>query len=293
MKTPNDTLVYTAEYYAHMRPGSHHYIMFGLPDGTNVADSTSPGSCADRNLQVAGGANFLSGATREVQNATMFGDAPEDKGLGSPVPPHQQLNMNLHFFNIGDKPILEEIWVNLISKPADEVTDIVKAMEWLGGLGMDIKPGQHVTLQSQPTPVAPTAGPATAGCSAPIPDTRILGVTAHMHANTIRVSMYKQALADAQRQLVFDDFSWTEPTVWRFNSKITNPAPDRTASKSGADINGIFMAQPGDQFSWECEVDNKQNVDLFFSDKAIQGEMCNIFGMYSQPKATSPWLCFF
>jgi hypothetical protein len=30
MKTPNDEMFYSAEYYAHMRPGSHHYIMFGV-----------------------------------------------------------------------------------------------------------------------------------------------------------------------------------------------------------------------------------------------------------------------
>jgi len=282
MKTPNDQLMYTSEYYAHMRPGSHHYIMFGLPDGTNVPDSTGPGDCADRNLQVAGGANFLSGATREVQNAAMFGDAPEDQGLGSPVPAHQQLNMNLHFVNITDHPVLQEIWVNMINKPADQVTDVVKAMEWLGGLGMAIAPSQHVTLDSS-----------ASKCTAPMENTRILGVTAHMHANTLRVSMYKQAVGEAAPSLVFDDFSWSEPTVWRFNSKIQNPAPDRSTSKSGAAMNGIWLTNPGDQFSWQCEVDNKTTTTLTFSDKAYTGEMCNIFGMYSQPKATSPWLCFF
>jgi hypothetical protein len=282
MKTPNNDMIFTSEYYAHMRPGSHHYIMFGV--NADVDDSTKPDSCAARNAQIAGGANFLSGATREVQNATMFGDAPEDEGLGSPIEPHKQLNMNLHFVNITDQPVLEELWVNMIEKPADEVTNIVKAMEWLGGLSMNIPPHQNQTLQS-----------GNSKCTGPtIPEgVRILGVTAHMHANTVRVSMYHQSPGSSDKDLVFDDFNWSEPTVWLFNSKIQNPMPDRDAMKSGAPRSGIFNITPQDQFSWECQVENKTDSTLTFSDKAYTGEMCNIFGMYASPKATSPWLCYF
>jgi hypothetical protein len=284
MKTPNDTEVYTSEYYANMRPGSQHYIMFGV-NGSDVADSTKPDSCAARNSQIAGGANFLSGATREVQNATMFGDAPEDEGLGSPIEPHKQLNMNLHFVNITDQPVLEELWVNMIQIPNDEVTNIVKAIEWLGGLTMNIPPHQNQLLQS---PAAACTGPST------LPDgVRILGVTAHMHANTVRVSMYHQAPGSSNKELVFDDFNWSEPTVWLFNSKLTNPMPDRNAMKSGAPISGVFNVGPQDKFTWECDVENKTDSTLTFSDKAYTGEMCNVFGMYASPKATAPWLCLF
>jgi hypothetical protein len=283
MKTPNDELVYTSEYYAHMRPGSHHYIMFGV-NGGSVPDSTAPDSCAQRNAQIAGGANFLSGATREVQNATMFGDAPEDEGLGAPVEPHQQLNMNLHFVNISDQPVLEELWVNMIQKPADEVSVIVKAMEWLGGLGMNIPPHSNQTLKSPPTSCASPAD---------IDSVRILGVTAHMHANTVRVSMYHTAPGATDRELVFDDFNWSEPTVWLFNSKVTNPLPNRSASVSGAPLSGVFNVTPQDKFSWECEVDNKTDSTLTFSDKAYTGEMCNVFGMYASPAAKAPWNCYF
>lgn len=283
MKTPNDDMVFTAEYYAHMRPGSHHYIMFGVGNA-DIADSTAPDNCGLRDMQVASGANFLSGATREVQNATMFGDAPEDKGLGAPVPPHTQLNMNLHFVNITDHNVLMELWVNMIEKPADEVTNIVKAIEWLGGLGMRIPAHTSQTLKSP-----------TTSCASPtdIPEVRLLGVTAHMHANTVRVSMFHQAPDATDRELIFDDFNWSEPTVWLFNSKLENPTPDRSASKSGATRSGVFNVTPQDKFSWECEVDNKTDGTLTFSDKAYTGEMCNIFGMYAAPTASKAWNCFF
>ena len=281
MKTPNDEAVFTSEYYAHMRPGSHHYIMFGVKG--DVADSTIPDSCSMRDAQVAGGANFLSGATREVQNATMFGDAPEDQGLGSPIDPHQQLNMNLHFVNITDHPVLMELWVNMVEKPADEVTNIVKAMEWLGGLGMRVPAHTSQTLKSPPSCASP----------ADIEEVRILGVTAHMHANTTRVSMYHTPAGSSSPQLVFDDFNWSEPTVWLFNSSLENPQPNRDASKSGAARSGVFTVTPQDKFSWECVVDNKTDSTLTFSDKAYTGEMCNVFGMYASPKAKNPWNCFF
>jgi hypothetical protein len=282
MKSPNDHEIYINGYVAHMRPGSHHYIMFGLGAGTDVPDSTKPSSCAQRNAQIGGGANFLSGATRLVQTATMFGDTPEDKGLGSPVPPHQQLNMNLHFVNITDKPVLQEIWVNMFEKPAAEVTDVVKAMEWLGGVGMNIPAHTRQLLQSK-----------ASSCKAPLDDTRMLGVTAHMHANTTRVSMYHQPADGSPERLVFDDFNWEEPTVWRFNSTIQNDSPSRPTSASGAGINGVWKVTTKDTFRWECDVDNKTDGALKFGDQAYTGEMCNVFGMYSSPKASAPWLCFF
>jgi hypothetical protein len=105
--------------------------------------------------------------------------------------------------------------------------------------------------------------------------------------------MYHQAAGSTDKELVFDDFSWSEPTVWLFNSKLTNPTPDRTASKSGAAKSGVFTVTPQDKFSWECQVDNKTDSTLVFSDKAITGEMCNVFGMYASPVAKNPWNCYF
>jgi len=282
MKTPNDAEIFTGEYYSHMRPGSHHFIMFGLAADSDLNDSTAPESCSGQNSQVASGANFLAGATRRVQNAAMVGDTEEDKGLGTPTAAHQQLNMNLHFVNPGETPVLQEIWVNMIEKPAGEVTSIIKAIEWLGGLGMDIPPAAHQVLQSD-----------ASVCSPPFDDTRILGITAHMHSSTTRVSMYRQVAGSSTKELIFDDFNWEEPTVWLFNSKFINESPDRVVNRSGSAFNGTLVANTKDKFTWECEVQNNTNVNLQFSDKAFTGEMCNVFGMYAEPAASKPWQCFF
>jgi hypothetical protein len=104
--------------------------------------------------------------------------------------------------------------------------------------------------------------------------------------------MYMQRAGETTKTQVFEDYNWTEPTVFRFNSATTNTAPDPTAKVPGANINGVYNVSRGDTFSWECEVENKRNVTLTFSDKAYDGEMCNVFGMYAADNPTDPWLCF-
>ena len=56
----------------------------------------------------------------------------------------------------------------------------------------------------------------------------------------------------------------------------------------------ILEVSPGDQFHWECDVDNKSQVTLRFSNKVYEGEMCNVFGFYfTENRAASPWTCVF
>jgi len=74
---------------------------------------------------------------------------------------------------------------------------------------------------------------------------------------------------------------------------IQNTPPNRTTKTPGSPINGQLLVHPGDQFSWECEVDNKTDGTLTFSDKAYTGEMCNVFGMYAATTASKAWNCFF
>jgi hypothetical protein len=62
--------------------------------------------------------------------------------------------------------------------------------------------------------------------------------------------------------------------------------------KSGSPMNGVFRVNPTDKFTWECEVVNRRQVNLTFSDRAYDGEMCNVFGMYSHPQADRAWTSF-
>ena len=278
MKTSNDQTFLTDQYYSHMRPGSHHQIIFALPGDSPDSTVPDPG-CSSRNGGIVGGATFLSGATRIVQNATMWGDAPEDKMIAAEVPPHQQLSVNLHFVNITDHDLVQEMWVNQIEHTGP-VDYKIKAIEWYGGLGMNIPPGTTKVVKGGGQNCAPGE------------DIRILGVTGHVHASTVRFAMYKQGPNDATPQQVFEDYNWEEPTVFTFNSLPHNSAPDSASRKPGSPIDGIFNTNPNDKYSWECEIVNQRSVNLTFSDRAYDGEMCNVFGMYASPNPQNPWLCF-
>jgi hypothetical protein len=121
-------------------------------------------------------------------------------------------------------------------------------------------------------------------------DYNIIALVAHMHSHTKRVSAYIQRAGSSDKQKVYEDYNWEEPTFLYYNSQVKNPAPDPITKTTGG-FSGILVAHPGDQLSWECEVHNDSiDLTLQFGDKALTGEMCNMFGVYGP--ALKPWSCF-
>src|ERR1041385_8101583 len=100
-----------------------------------------------------------------------------------------------------------EIWVNMIAidYPPSEVKQFIKAIEWYGGLGMNIPPQTHTTLQG-----------GGASCTPPA-NLRILGVTGHVHASTTRFAMSMQKTGDLAPTKIFEDYNWEGPTVSLFH----------------------------------------------------------------------------
>lgn len=277
---PNDVMVYWDGYYSHMRPGSHHFILFALSSGSDVPTDTGPmtnGGGTESAVGALGGA-FIAGATRAVQDALANSDEP---GVATETYPHQSFAMNLHFINTSDHPLLQEIWVNFHEIPEQNIVAWKRAITWYGGLGMNIPPATSYTLDSGPTCTTP-AGAA---------NLRIQGVTGHVHANTLEysASMYR----NGQKTLLFQDFDWHEPREFRFSSLVDNGTPDPT-TKTGGGYSGVLPIEPTDTFSWECEGFNQSNVNLTFSNKVYDGEMCNVFGFYrTDTRDAGPWTCAF
>jgi hypothetical protein len=279
---PNDQTVFTRGYHSNMRPGSHHFIMFGM----NGAPANTPqgpmmnASGAESAVGALGG-TFLGGATRQIQNIDTQGEYPEDEGIGSEMAPHRPVAMNLHFINIGDHPLLQEIWVNFILIPEEQVTKYVKPITWYGGFGMSIPPGDRQLLSNSGVP-----------CTAP-DNVRLAMMTGHVHANTLRITTSMTSAGATEPTTLFEDFDWHEPTEWRFDRAHPWSAPDRAAGKSGG-YNGVINVTPGDQFHWECDVNNRSTATLTFSNRVYDGEMCNVFGFYyTEKRDASPWTCFF
>jgi hypothetical protein len=273
VQLPNTTDMYTRGYRSYMRPGSHHFIMFGTDQG-NPSGPMTNGSGAESAVGIEG--RFLGGATKAIQNIDTRGEYPEDQGIGSLLPAQSYIAMNLHFINTTDHPLLQEIWVNFIYIPEDEVTQYVKPITWYGGLGMNIPPGTHTVLSNSDIP-----------CTAPA-DLRIGMMTAHAHASTSRVTTWMN-----ESTLLFEDYDWAEPTEWRYSRSVENPASDPSILQSGGHT-GVLMATPSDTFTWECEVENRGTTNLTFSNRVYDGEMCNVFGFYiTDDKNAAPWACAF
>lgn len=284
-QTPNDTEVWTSGYYSHMRPGSHHFILFGLAPGSMTPTTSGPtmnGNGAESAVGALGG-QFLAGATRQIQNAVANSNYPEDQGIARDTPAHQQVAMNLHFINTKEHDLLQELWVNFFVIPADQVKLRQAAITWYGGYAMNIPPGTQYTLTNSNS----------SGCAPPkgVPNVRILGMTGHVHANTLQYNATMQR--DGQSTLLFQDYDWHDPTEFRFNRAVENGTPDASSKKAGG-YSGVLDVQDTDRFFWECDGFNKSNVNLTFSNKVYDGEMCNVFGFYAtDAQNPAPWTCIF
>lgn len=281
VETPNDATVYWDGYYSFMRPGSHHFILFGMPPGTTPTGATGPmtnGSGAESAVGAVGG-EFLAGATVTVQDAMPHD--PEDQGAVSEVAPHSSYAVNLHFINTKDHELIQEIWVNFHTIPESEIRHWKKAITWYGGVAMNIPPGTAYTL----------TGGATCPPPANVQNMRIQGVTGHVHANTLEYSA--SMVRDGATTVLFQDFDWHDPLEFRYNRSTNNGTPN-AASKTPGGYSGTLDVQSADRFSWECQGFNKSNVNLTFSNKVYDGEMCNVFGFYqTDTKEAGPWTCFF
>jgi hypothetical protein len=168
--------------------------------------------------------------------------------------------MSLHYFNLTDKPILKEVWVNFWYRDAKDVTE--PANEIFSLAPMNVAPGQHVILSG----------------SCPIDTTgHILMLYGHRHANNQRFAAWR--VRGGKKDLVMDDYNWEEPAVFQYSSTITNtpPDPDPTKKIAGG-WTGILDTQPGDMINFECEIINQTNQTFVGQNEATNDEMCILVG---------------
>ena len=233
----NTTDVYYYQRQYRMRPGTHHMIL--------TADGL--------------GGRRIGGAQNLVYDNPDNGIIPpEDKGIGMPLAANTQLNINLHYFNVTDKPILKEVWINVWYRDAAEVTE--PANEMYSFAPMNVAPGQHVVLRG----VCPVSG---AG--------RLLTLYGHRHANNLRFSVWRER--GTTKDLIYEDYDWEEPLILAFSSLTKNNPPDPAAQVAGG-YSGVLDLMPGDNMAFECEIVNNSNRTFFGANEAENDEMCIMIG---------------
>jgi hypothetical protein len=272
--TPNTEEIYYNEYHARLRPGSHHMLLFTIPN--DLPDSDQP----QRSCNEGFGQRNIFGAQTEVIDVKRESDAPENFGLATRLPARQQGIMQLHFFNTHPTDnMLKEAWANLIYvEDVSTVTQLADPIFFISGVTMNVALGEREVIKGHAI-VPPEADP----------EFRLIIGTGHFHAHTERFSAWTTIAG--QKELLFEDFDWHEPEMFRFDSKTVREPSDSAARKNGGRGGAIYLA-PGDRIDWECEVFNGDKTrPLGFGNEVYNAEMCNVFGLYA-PSLGGPWASF-
>jgi hypothetical protein len=278
LTTPNDREVFWSEYHLRARTGTHHIIVYtgssDEPDGTL-------GPCnLGQDMRFFVGAQSGIGPEGVVLDVPLPGpQPPENEGYAQRLPPRSRVAFQMHYVNTTKQPILREAWVNFHYEPPEQVKVVMDPIFFIGGLGMDVSPNTHTTVEAH-------------GCTLPEdgPDQfRVVGMTGHMHAHGVRLSAWKVD-KDGTRQLVYETFDWEEPLNAQFDSVRRNPSFDSAARRDAA-WTGPLTIQKGESLDWECEYRNTLGTPLRFGNQAYTGEMCNVFGWYA-PSVGQPWSCY-
>ncbi|HTB76159.1 MAG TPA: hypothetical protein VK762_23085 [Polyangiaceae bacterium] len=252
VKTPNDTDVYVGGYQFSMRPGSHHLLV-----NVNATAQADGFATCGANDQSAG----LLGGTMTPTVDERSDPAPENQGLAVKLPANSQAVMNFHVINTSAEPMMREAWMNYYYMNAADVKGYRGNVFLVGGVGFQITPGTHKTYTYSCSPDRPT---------------RILSLSAHMHAHATRMSAWK--VTGGQPSLVYENYDWASPTEIRYDSVHQNTMPDPATQTPGGST-GQMILQPTDTLQWECDVDNTSNVTLTFRNEVYTGEMCIMTGV--------------
>jgi hypothetical protein len=183
----------------------------------------------------------------------------------------------VHAINPTDQATLKEAWANADVTDASTVTTEAFPLTFLGGLAMNIPPGQTQTV---------TAGGVSCASTAQA-DVRILSLLSETHSSTTRSSTtIVRASGPAER--VYENYSWSDPFRVRFDTVTANPAPNGASRTSGG-ASGVLLVHPGDQLAWECEILNDTPGSITYANRLFGSEVCNVRGYVAD--ASGPLRC--
>lgn len=259
--TPNAEDVFYQGWVISARTGTHHVIDTCFSTPVNPAGGF--GAC--RNLGIGSsdpGSFGIPGASKPYMPRAPV--APENAGLGARLPASSQCQADMHYFNFAPgTTLLRELWLNLYTKPADQITAEAAGIRGMGGFSWNLAPiptGTDKVYKYAFPPAAPTTD-----------DARIVMLLGHYHAHGERFTAFLNG------EKVFEMFDYNEPLIFYYNSVTQNPAfaPDL---KQGGASSGMLPIRAGDVLSWECHIINDSTVALRYVNEVETGEMCNLWG---------------
>jgi len=287
-ETSNDEIRYSNEYHTRARSGTHHVIMWmGVTENaTRMPVNTFGDSC-----RALSGQTFFPGTQAGIGKEGARLDvpvegktAPESEGYARKLLPRMPVSIETHYVNTTDEAMLAEVWMNLIYTPKEDVKVLMDPIFLIGGINANIGYGEKkiTGVDMVPPPANADGGD----------EIRIMGFAAHAHAHTHRVTAWINRDGQADREYVYETYTWDEPLNAQFDTVHANPAITGMGGLKEAAHSGVLTMGKKDTFGWECEVENDDlpNVRLTFGDGAYDKEMCNIFGFYAPGNGTGLWL---
>lgn len=258
----------TQEHYYYrtnlrMRAGSHHMIIRVQSD--DHADGWSKEQDLLGTLRADTATNRSFGGSQrpdEDRPAGSLDVPPENADMGELLETGQQFSFNLHHFNLTQKPVLREAWVNVWYKPQAEVKRQIQGISIIGNpRDLNIPAHEHRLLHYQ----CPMTG-----------QVRIITLNGHRHASTTRFGVWV-VRADGTSQSLYESFNYNDMPTYQFDSLSKNPTPSVDKQLDGA-ASGLLELGAGDTLHFVCDVTNKLDQPLKFANEVETGEMCILFG---------------
>ena len=213
----NQQEVYISRVEIAMRDNSHHFILYDFKEGTPANAIPKDDSYRDirnqdgtMNIQVLGALAyhvFVAGSQ------TPYTDFQFPQGVAWPVPAGMKFDMNSHYVNKGTEPFAGEVYVNVHTVPAAQVSRVAKALN-LGNLSISLPPNQRTTLTK------------TFKTDKII---KVFSLTSHTHKLGENF-IIKIAGGARDGEIVYQNSDWHHPVNQMFDTPITlNPGEGLTS----------------------------------------------------------------
>lgn len=256
--TPNDADLYYQGWVVSARTGTHHIIDTCY---MQTLDPNAPfGPALDPGIGSVPNSFRIPGASKPYMPRSPV--APENASLGAKLPAKSNCQADMHYFNFTAMPVLREMWMNLYTKPQDQIMAEAQGIRGMGGTSWIFAPipaGSRMVYKYQMPAQNVEA------------DARIVSLLGHYHAHGVRFTAW---LNDTK---VFEMFDYNDPQIFYYNSVTKNPEFAPELMQPGA-TSGILSVKAGDILKWECDINNDGPTGLSYTNEVKTGEMCNLWG---------------
>ncbi len=142
----NTATVYVNRVQISMRPGSHHFILYGFRNNVNL-----PNIGQVRDLRNSDGTYNLVTFAQLGNHIFNFGggeatyDYTYPAGSAIEVPANATFDMNSHYYNVSTKPVPGEVNINLFTIKKENVKNILKVIDF-GNQSLSINPNAKTVI---------------------------------------------------------------------------------------------------------------------------------------------------